>query len=457
MAQIALEDQLHNYPQELLQMGCLEIPNLGPCTLRNPIHPMFSIDRWMTGYGQATHTFYDLMTPALKLASLMLTEPCILPWFTHLFYAKRCRTVSASGEEYIYLHPREFEITTADRQRVRDEIDDLTEVVIFMFTPSQYSNSHLGQAWGVTSPEAEYWPWSRHFYPEDYPHLSDEALIAASHGYHIPEITLSDKFARYFKSGYAHSTQSQDFRLQYMFATTLVHELAHAFWMWIGRSNYENQEPRWYKQEPYPELGYSWEAITLGRISDPMMDENGIPTVLLSTRTEGYPPNMPMDTLEYLHFTTHMNEVYLDPYTAAHLMAHGGRGSSWFAGRNPQRAVNDLTVIHAIPTVWVAGWFSEAWWEGKRKHWRERNAWDPYGPPPLGPTFILVLLKPAFGEPRMWVCAGEIEDPNLEWVHGALEGAGLFDQAAGRSGGGVRMGRGGRAWRHEMDDEYGFD
>ncbi|KAF2018108.1 hypothetical protein BU24DRAFT_421111 [Aaosphaeria arxii CBS 175.79] len=435
---------LLQHEHSLQQMGCLEVPSLPRPTLRNDIHRIFRLDSWMRGYGQGTERFYTRMKPALRLASLMITESCMLPWFTHLCHGKRVRVEGTHDSKgYVYLEPRRP--SREGIEEVRRALRDLAEVVVFMFVPERYSEGKWKNSWGTSAVCWRKWPWSRRFRAVDYPFMSRAAVRFEGEGHGLPEIALNREFARFFDSGYEECTSSEQYRVMYMFAVTLVHELAHAFWMFIGRGGSPpgtGEEPRWHKEELRAELGYSWETITMGRIVEPVLGVYGMlkrPCALVSLRTEAWAAGQPEPrAVRALIDTVSMRMKKVENWRGVFFgrPVDGGRGTEWFVGTSmSSKHKNCVSVIHAIPLRWIAQWFSECEWRNRREVWRAHRLIHgcniaegrPYDPPGLGPTFMMVHLRLANKEPQLWVSSIVQDDPNIDWERMATKAVSVYD------------------------------
>ena len=231
---ICLGRKILSYEAQLQYIGCDDVALPGP-DLRNPIHPIFRLERWMKGYSQDTHKFYDAMKMALRLASRLITEDSTLPWFHCLVHGQRrtCRR-SGSGANVTYLETSWEAHTTRGQNHTKRELLELADVIVFMWTPAGYKQAYGGDCWGMTCRRRIDCDGIHEYTPSDYPPLPNNHRPRERNGYFSPLISLNREFRQTF-GGRHPMTQSQQYRAAYMFAATLVHELAHAFWMWGGR------------------------------------------------------------------------------------------------------------------------------------------------------------------------------------------------------------------------------
>jgi hypothetical protein len=137
-----LSEKIDQYRAALKRTGCLEGHFPSP-NIRNAIHPMFHRDRWMRGDGQMTREMYDRANPALRLASLMITEDCHMWWWAHLHHGREVKTHLGH-----YLQESAEEYSPQGRQAAREGLRKMANVITFLFTPKKYRNTREGKAWG---------------------------------------------------------------------------------------------------------------------------------------------------------------------------------------------------------------------------------------------------------------------------------------------------------------------
>ncbi|KAF1364071.1 hypothetical protein EJ07DRAFT_100297 [Lizonia empirigonia] len=83
-----------------------------------------------------------------------------------------------------------------------------------------------------------------------------------------PRIEITDKFLQFYNSadGYTAASRCAQFRHDFLFATTLVHEIVHAVGV-MRRGNLT--EPHYRPDFPETEWGYAWENFMFGSIFNP--------------------------------------------------------------------------------------------------------------------------------------------------------------------------------------------
>ena len=156
------KNTIASFEDEIQDMGCIEDPSTATAivTLKNEIHPMFHISRWMKGYGQQTEQFYGNMRPALLLASLWLTEDCVLPWWTHAHFGRPVegQASDGTGANIVYIESSEREHSREARQATRTLLMVLAEVIVLMFRPTISSD-----CFAITCNRRGLWKWSDNF------------------------------------------------------------------------------------------------------------------------------------------------------------------------------------------------------------------------------------------------------------------------------------------------------
>jgi len=81
-----------------------------------------------------------------------------------------------------------------------------------------------------------------------------------------PLIGIADYFKSYYENGYKNASRCAQFRHDFLFATTLVHELVHAFGV-LRRGDLN--EPKIRIDDPNHEWGWAWENFMFGCIINP--------------------------------------------------------------------------------------------------------------------------------------------------------------------------------------------
>ncbi|KAF2278062.1 uncharacterized protein EI97DRAFT_282527 [Westerdykella ornata] len=414
MGRDALSEKVFSFSDELQRMGCLEDEVPKP-NLRNEIHPIFRLDRWMGGYGQPTEEIYPRMKPALRLASLFLTEECTLHWWTHTMLGEEMTAYhdDGSGRTFRYIEANPEEFTPRGRSLARTKLYEMADVIMLMFTPERYKDTRDGKAWGMCSNHSiREFPWAQHFCSRDFPHIPGKYMQDKSR---VPEITFSHKFSDFYCNHYTSSSKCQILRVHFMFAMTIMHELAHAFHMFIGKDN-GHKEPLHNQFDRYAELGFSWEIGLTGRICNPLFHTLRDVHALFSVRTYTWLPH----ELEKVAEVQRATRYFRDPESSVRFRAipidasldwvptHEWRGVQYFNAQQPECPTNYMCIVVGIPMQWVAAWFLEEEWEENRRFWAKHH--DDYGSVRrrtlfMGECWSLVYQKDIHGRQSMWVAS----------------------------------------------------
>lgn len=354
------EDLMTDCQERLHHNRCLEVTDLSLPNLRNQILPMFGLERWLSGPGQISADFYVRLTPALRLASRLLMEDCILSWFCRLTFGKR-RADKSVRPAREYLSPTKFQQTPEAFAEVRDKLRSLGEVITFMFAPRRYPLEHYGE----TYPTKEATSFFHAIRTLDWPRSNIQHLSKRHPQRLHPCVVLQRDFGRYLTSqNFDNSTGSLWYRTQFLFTITLLHEVAHAYSFWLFG---EAPEPCWDERDDVAELGYSWEQETFGRIMKPLWNEILGCSVLLAFDLKPYSSQGERKrVLKGLIGSANLHWKRVDRYSDRspweelldRQWYHGS--GTWFCGHASKANHNFIATLHAIPVTWIASWFTEA-------------------------------------------------------------------------------------------------
>ncbi|KAF2872356.1 hypothetical protein BDV95DRAFT_569569 [Massariosphaeria phaeospora] len=417
MSQQLLEQFLRKFPLQLQYCGCLKVDNLPDPTLRNEILPMFALDRWVKGHDQHTKDIYARMVPALRLASLLISEDCVLGWFHHLTLG-RLREDRSSKPTRLVVTSTDAENSRSDQEETRDNLRRLGEIVSLMFVPSRHHDNKI--VFGVTYTKQRM-PWFSQYHPNDWPPVPSKYKSGQYRHFGQPAIALTFDFQRFFLYQLPNASKEEAYRTMFLFAETLVHEVAHAYWLWIAQYTHRMKcldEPLWDSKEKDAELGFSWEANVLGRVINPVWPGVGSfakVVMLCAVRSAEYAHDR--DRQRALKDVC-LHQKGLKLVRIYDWFPHGTRvhpvefrGDAWYCGDGSPADVNHVSVIEAIPLKWIVDWFSEAEWSERRRVWRQRGT---YTPPPLVKSFWLIYERDVDGYDSLHMP----EDQQLEWYQG---------------------------------------
>jgi hypothetical protein len=407
-----LSSKIANFTAELQRNGCLEA-NFSIPNLTNEIHPMLHIDRWMRGHGQEmTPHIYRFMAWPLRLASLLLTEECMLWWWAHVHFGTWANGKRKSGKQFRYLREDPREHTREGRREVRKGLNDMAKVIAFMFTPEEYTYTTQGQCYGVTASEAMDLPWDHLFEDHDFPLIPRGYVQKRKR---VPRVALRHEYQAFYGGAFQAFTASQKLRVHFMFAATIVHEVAHAYFMFIGKDSRREEpwEPLFSPLSRTAELGFSWEESILGRICDPLFHTVDNCHALFSSRTYAWRDDNTVTAAEVHRvweafrrgsMGPKIRQIPLDP-SLDWLPTHEWRGVAYTGNEHLKPGVNFLCIIHAIPMSWIARWFQEGEWKKMRLYAKEKGIGKKTSEVchEMGPCWGLIYEKRADGRQGMWI------------------------------------------------------
>lgn len=235
------------------RLNLLNDPSVLEGNLDNPIHPIFHDSCFLE---KSLH-----LKQALQLASLFLTCDSLLEFFIPLTYG-RLRTDTASGRVYLSnpAASKSGEDLKPYLNGVRQALHCLEHCVVIRWVNSS-ANSAAKRLWARTRP----------FFGRRPSHAPDcsKAFIYES----CVLIEINEKLRSFYddeESGYRTRSHCDQFRHDFQTATTIVHEIVHAFGImrrgnlgepWIRLDHAEN------------EWGYAWENFVFGAIVNPQERE----------------------------------------------------------------------------------------------------------------------------------------------------------------------------------------
>ncbi|KAF3050849.1 hypothetical protein E8E11_009113 [Didymella keratinophila] len=228
----------------------LEDDEILPGNLTNPIHPLFH---------QLKHD--ERLQQALRLASQFLLHDRLLEFFASLLYGRVMHDLESRNR---YLCDPLIRASKAKQAlmlaKVRQALECLATRVKIIFVSQQQRT------------------WARTII-DDSASTSDLCCCRTFQTERSPKIELTKKFTLFYhaKDGYAKATRSAQFRHDFLFATTLVHEVAHA--VGVMRRG-DLSEPHYRLDFPDTEWGYAWENFMFGCIINPQ-DKSVVGTHIL--------------------------------------------------------------------------------------------------------------------------------------------------------------------------------
>jgi hypothetical protein len=269
---------------KLLEDDCAQAANLD-----NPIHRVF---QWLDCDGP--------MKQMLRLASQFLAHDSTLVFFIPLLYGREL-TKTINNTTKTRLSDPLARASNAERENliagVRQALDCLAHNLELRFTEPEkrvYARTLTRTVRPIYTPKCC--------------KIFQRRVTAV--------IEISDQFMHFYDSddGYKTSSRCAQFRHDFLFAATLVHEIVHAVGI-VRRGNLI--EPSIRADDPDPEWGYAWEHFMFGCVINPQ-DRTHLGTHLL------------------------MRKIWADPRTAD---AAGGKEYS------------------DVPVAYVAQWFRKETWK----------------------------------------------------------------------------------------------
>ncbi|KAJ4294358.1 hypothetical protein N0V90_008048 [Kalmusia sp. IMI 367209] len=177
---------------------------------------------------------------------------------------------------------------------------------------------------------------------------------------------MHNDFISYFSQHLYEADPHIWIRTQFTFATTLVHEVAHAYSMWLGK---DDDEPLWDRHDKKAELGFSWEAQTHGYICNPLFHRITGCEMLFSMKAISYrhehQESRAMDeAVGPIPFhLAHMNPVFFQDL----FQPQEYRGGTFYAGERSYAEKKWVIAIFALPLDWIMNWFREPHWEERHR------------------------------------------------------------------------------------------
>ena len=229
----------------------LEDDGVLPANLDNPIHPIFC---WFDCEGPMKRT--------LQLASQFLTYDSLLAFFVPLLYGRELTALGGTPKTYL----SDPLANVSDEKKaeyiagVREALHCLGHSIYFQFTPP------------VTR------VYARTILNKDRPPHTSTCCPAFQTRWSA-SIEIAEYFKIYYdeEGGYAAASRCAQFRHDFLLASTLIHEVVHAFGV-LRRGNLN--EPHIRPDSPDTEWGWAWENFMFGSIINPQ-DRTGPGTHLL--------------------------------------------------------------------------------------------------------------------------------------------------------------------------------
>jgi len=221
----------------------LNDPNALPGNLTNPVHPLF--------HSSSLLERTPCLKQALQLASLFLSHDSTIEFFVPLTYGRYGHDAGL-GKTYLSdpLADKSFDEMKPYFQGVRKALHCLAHCVTFRWIPLA---ERLWARTVVNPHQASHAPECSNAF------LYDQGVL----------IEMNDKLLAYYvdeQAGYLRRSRCDQFRHDFQFAVTLVHEIVHAYGA-MRRGHLK--EPYVRIDHPSTEWGYAWENFMFGCIVNP--------------------------------------------------------------------------------------------------------------------------------------------------------------------------------------------
>lgn len=219
----------------------LEDDHVSAGNLQNAIHPIFW---WFDRDGP--------LNQMLRLASQFLAHDSVLTFFVPLLFGHEL-TANISNTNRTYLSDPLINVSDAHRKSLIDAVRRsllcLAHSIEFRFMKPEkrvYARTLTKAAQPAHTPMCS--------------SIFQKRLTTV--------IEMTDRFMQFYSSsdGYNNSSRCAQFRHDFLFASTLVHEIVHAVGV-MRRGNLS--EPCIRQDDPDPEWGYAWEHFMFGCIINP--------------------------------------------------------------------------------------------------------------------------------------------------------------------------------------------
>ncbi|OCL13693.1 hypothetical protein AOQ84DRAFT_224571 [Glonium stellatum] len=239
--------------------------------------------------------------------------------------------------------------------------------VTFHFVPPAYEPDIGALVYGMTYQDRLYLPYRNFFNNSDWPSI-DESQVC-------PVIALSTEFQEFFVRVWDTATPSKRYRASFMLASTIVHEVAHAYYHHARPWHSDDElEPYHTLEDSKPELGFSWEKWAFGVLINPCNHSITNIGALASCSEVRFQPGEETRSSECKEFPG-----------VTFLPSQNWKGDQW-STVDFNRENRTRLVFRAVPMRWVHEWFD-------KRCWADAETSEEYAPNPLGPTLMLNFEK----------------------------------------------------------------
>ena len=233
-------------PAELEELQVAELPSALPSSLSNAIHPIYFRTQW----DDCPDDVFELLTPSIRLASLMITSPASLAFFDVVLNGSRKSlsklTVSMGGKGCYELQPLDRDVSDPAYPQLMHEVSGYLAAV--------KSHIRLRVVENVAKKTLMFG-----FTRRDLSHVVKSGDWVVGTG---TTIHMGSEFVTNLRKVRAKGSVSQLLRLQFSTAITLAHETAHAVNHTVSMETYEP----FFDDQRLAEIGHAWEQAVFGGI-----------------------------------------------------------------------------------------------------------------------------------------------------------------------------------------------
>ncbi|KAF2710957.1 hypothetical protein K504DRAFT_350848, partial [Pleomassaria siparia CBS 279.74] len=207
----------------------LNDPSTLESDLDNPVHAIFSHDNFDYGDNLEHGDFiHKQMQQTLRLASNFLQHDSVLEWFVAPLMGRPLRAQGANGKSKTYLSNPLLNKSDAEKKQLINEVRKALHCLSGCITLS----------------------------------FINKAAV---------KIEIRPQYLNAYLNQYAESSRGKQFRHDFSFATTIVHEICHA----VGVMRRGDMcEPYVQCEHPVAEMGFAWENFMFGAIMNPVDQES---------------------------------------------------------------------------------------------------------------------------------------------------------------------------------------
>ena len=252
-------------PEEVNWNGAVCMDNCQPSNLTNAIHPLF--DR--ACFDDTPDAIYDELMPALRLATLFLTQPICMQFWVTLAMGHRSNDaeMSAKNGKQSQRIRKHVELTAEKARVVIEHIKGIGKSKLIHFRFNRHlqalsGSDDKGSAYAISLPICDYKGLDSEC------HNMKGSLVRSIIRLHADYYVAAKKLSQL-----KFQEVSQKLRFSFGFAVLLVHELAHS----IEGIHFSKRDHQWldwhssqYYKEPYwldwheAECGRAWEETMFG-------------------------------------------------------------------------------------------------------------------------------------------------------------------------------------------------